>query len=59
MTDTAILYKLHDTIMEILDEEDVDVSIVPVGYKDHMRQIGAELAESVLAIINSQKASNK
>ena len=54
MDKTAILYKIHDAIMDIMDAENVDVSSIPVDYKRYMQQIGGELADSLLAVLGNK-----
>ena len=55
MEKTLALYKLHDVIMEIFDENDIDVSKIPVKVKEHMRRIGESLVNIMIAIANIQK----
>lgn len=54
MDKLSILYKIHDCIMDIMDAENVDAPSIPTNYKNYMKQIGEELADSLLAVLNNK-----
>ena len=55
MDKLSILYKIHDCIMDIIESENVDASNIPANYKQYMHNVGEELADSLLAVLNNNK----